>query len=108
MSAREQAEGWQWLSTLPQTQLSALLRLCLSAETGLWFQDEGVSLLPWSVDDAVVSIIGSLGIDPFFPFSLKGVVLLEFRPEFRKVVDTFKRLCLTAFEDALPEFTIER
>jgi hypothetical protein len=57
------------------------------------------------VGDGVIPVVGTPGIDPLFPFFLKGIVLLEFRREFREIVDPFKRFSLTAKADNLLPFS---
>lgn len=59
------------------------------------------------VGDEVAAVIGTPGVDPLFPFFLKGIVPLESCPDFREIINAFKRLSLTTFEDSLFEFTIE-
>ena len=59
------------------------------------------------VGDEVRPVIATLAIDPLFPILLKGIVSPESCPDFWEIINAFKCLSLTAFEDSLFEFAIE-
>ena len=76
------------------------------------FEHVGVDFLQNAVEDTFVGkvtpVSGALGVEPGLAGTLKGIVRLEFCPDFGEIIDAFEGLGLTALADSLFEFTIER